>query len=185
MVDNVFSKLAHRFVAWPLPADQCATDPSYAHPRHGTHLLTVAQAEAMLRYVLAGEADYQAYCQREHPEAEGTLGSLTTVATMLETYGIAELPANESGQVDFMRALMDSAVAEIRAFIAKQRPAEPEVGHDAWYRGWECSYDVDAALYGHEGWRAYKGGADLDARQTSGKTWSDLLDEIDEQEGAA
>lgn len=121
---DTFKQLANRFCAWTLPADvcadPCATDASYPHPRHGTNLLTVSQAEQMLRYVLAGEADYCAYCEQTDREADGTRESLARVANMLEQYGLAELPASEAGQVDFMRAIMDSAVAEIRAFLAKE-----------------------------------------------------------------
>jgi hypothetical protein len=62
------------------------------------------------------------------------------------------------------------------------RPNEPAKGSDAWYRGWECGYDATAASWGAEGWRAAKGGWDLDCRHTSGRTWSDLLDEIDAEE---
>lgn len=62
------------------------------------------------------------------------------------------------------------------------RPDEPEIGHDVWYRGWECGYDVDAALWGCEGWRAYKGGADIDAPMTAARTFNELLDEIDDEE---
>lgn len=123
MTTNTFQELAQRFCTWPLPdavcADPCASEPGYRFPRTGTNLLTVAQAEQMLRYVLAGECDYRAYAEAVHEEAEGTRKSLETVANMLETYGIAELPANELGQIDFMRALMESAVAEIRAYLAK------------------------------------------------------------------
>ena len=123
-MNDTFKQLANRFCAWPLPADvcadSCASDPAYAYPRSGTNLLTVAQAEQMLRYVLAGEADYRAYAEQVHgKEADGTRESLATVANMLEQYGLAELPANEAGQVDFMRAIMESAVAEIRAYLAK------------------------------------------------------------------
>lgn len=49
--------LAERFCAAPLPADVaadvCATEHNYPHTRHGTSLLTVAQAKDVLRYVLA------------------------------------------------------------------------------------------------------------------------------------
>lgn len=120
---DTFKQLANRFCAWPLPtdvcADLCATDSNYPQMRYGTNLLTTAQAEKMLRYVLAGEADYRKYCEQTDVEADGTRESLATVANMLEQYGIAELPANEAGQVDFMRAIMESAVAEIRCFLAK------------------------------------------------------------------
>lgn len=121
---DTFKQLAIRFCQWQLPvdvcADTCATIPNYEHARHGTSLLTAAQAEQMLRHVLAGEADYRAYAEQVHSkEADGTRESLATVANMLEQYGLAELPANEAGQVDFMRAIMESAVAEIRAYLTK------------------------------------------------------------------
>lgn len=123
-MSDTFKQLANRFCAWPLPADvcadPCAADANYPHPRHGTNLLTVSQAEQMLRHVLAGEADYRAFAENTHEGmADGTRESLATVANMLEQYGLAELPANEAGQVDFMRAIMESAVAEIRAFLTK------------------------------------------------------------------
>lgn len=60
-----------------------------------------------------------------------------------------------------------------------QRPNEPPHNEPAWYRGWECGYDEMAAYWGAEPWRAYKGCCDLDAPQTCGRTWTDLLDEID------
>ena len=127
MSGDPFRALAERFCAWPLPpdvcVDSCATIKDHPHQRHGTNLLTVAQAEGMLRHVLAGEASYRAFCARLPVEAEGTLDSLAQVATMLETYGVAELPANEVGKVDFMRVIMDGAVAEIRGFLAKQQGA--------------------------------------------------------------
>lgn len=66
--------------------------------------------------------------------------------------------------------------------IVYVRPAEPDLGHDVWYRGWECSYDINAALYVGEGWRAYKGGCDIDAPHESSKTFSGLLDSIDDHE---
>lgn len=126
-MNDTFKQLANRFCAWPLPADvcadPCATDAKYPHPRHGTNLLTVSQAEQMLRHVLAGEADYRTYCEQADREADGTRESLATVANMLEQYGIAELPANNAGKIDFMRAIMESAVAEIRAYLAKGDPA--------------------------------------------------------------
>lgn len=67
----------------------------------------------------------------------------------------------------------------------KARPDEPPHGADIYYRGWECGYDATAAYWGAEGWRAAKGGWDLDCQHTSGRTWSDLLDEIDAEEDDA
>lgn len=65
------------------------------------------------------------------------------------------------------------------------RPEEPSKAFRTpavWYRGWECGWDGTAAYWGAEGWVAYKGGCDLDAPSTSGRTWTDLLDEIDAEE---
>jgi len=62
------------------------------------------------------------------------------------------------------------------------RPAEPEIGHDVWYRGWECSFYDDAEFWTGRGWQAYKGGADIDAPNVNARTFSDLLDEIDDAE---
>lgn len=67
----------------------------------------------------------------------------------------------------------------------KARPDEPSKAFgtpEVWYRGWECGYDATAASWGAEGWRAAKGGWDLDCRHTCGRTWTDLLDEIDWEE---
>ena len=65
------------------------------------------------------------------------------------------------------------------------RPDEPPKAFGTpavWYRGWECGYDSDAAAWGFEGWHAYKGGCDLGAPCATGRTWPDLLDEIDAEE---
>lgn len=67
----------------------------------------------------------------------------------------------------------------------KTRIGEPPSGTDVWYRGWECGWDATAASYGAEGWRAYKGGCDLDAPQAGGRTWAELLDDIDDAEDEA
>lgn len=62
------------------------------------------------------------------------------------------------------------------------RPAEPAATHHVWYRGWEIGYDHDAAYWGGTGWRAYKGGCDLDAPEVMAATYAACLDEIDEAE---
>jgi len=62
------------------------------------------------------------------------------------------------------------------------RPLEPQGTDHVWYRGWEVGYDHDAANWGGTGWRAYKGGCDLDAREVMSATYQGCLDEIDEQE---
>jgi hypothetical protein len=75
--------------------------------------------------------------------------------------------------------------SQAKRAAAIARPDEPPKSYGTppvWYRGWECDYDATAAFWGAEGWRAAKGGWDLDCRQTSGRTWTDLLDEIDAEE---
>jgi hypothetical protein len=64
------------------------------------------------------------------------------------------------------------------------RPDEPakSMSTYVWYRGWECGWNAEAADWGFEGWDAYKGGCDLGAPHVSGRTWSDLLDEVDAEE---
>lgn len=62
------------------------------------------------------------------------------------------------------------------------RPAVPLRGTDIWYRGWEVGFDVDAAYWTGDGWRAYKGGCDLDVPTLSAGTYAALLDDIDNEE---
>ncbi len=62
------------------------------------------------------------------------------------------------------------------------RPEEPKGDALAWYIGWEIGFNYDAHAYAGEGWLAYKGGADLDAPTVSGKTFDDVLREIEEAE---
>lgn len=62
------------------------------------------------------------------------------------------------------------------------RPAQPAKDRVAWYRGWEAGYDQEAGFWTSSGWRAYKGGCDIDAPHVDAKTWSELLDAIDEEE---
>jgi hypothetical protein len=67
----------------------------------------------------------------------------------------------------------------------KARPDEPSKAFGTpavWYRGWECGWCSESAYWGFEPWTAAKGGWDLDCRHTSGRTWSDLLDEIDAEQ---
>lgn len=64
----------------------------------------------------------------------------------------------------------------------KHRPAEPESEDCVWYRGWEVGFDQMAHDYTQRGWRAYKGGVDLDAPTADGATFEACLDDVDEQE---
>lgn len=67
--------------------------------------------------------------------------------------------------------------AELRARI--ERPTQRET---VWFLGWEIGYDSDAAYWAGLGWRAYKGGADLDASSLSSATFENLLDQIEDEE---
>jgi hypothetical protein len=66
--------------------------------------------------------------------------------------------------------------------LEEPRPPEPQGDDVVWYRGWEVGFDGMAHDYGGEGWRAYKGGCDLDAPQVSARTYDACLDEIDSEE---
>lgn len=68
------------------------------------------------------------------------------------------------------------------AQVVQVRPPEPQGTTCVWYRGWEVGWDHDAAFWGGTGWRAYKGGCDLDALEVMSETYQGCLDEIDEQE---
>ena len=65
-----------------------------------------------------------------------------------------------------------------------ERPVEPTESADVWYRGWEVGFDDTAHRWSGEGWRAYKGGCDLDAPTVSAATFIGCLNEIDEAEDA-
>lgn len=128
MSDEYLNRLAERFCQAPLPADvcadSCASMVDYPHPRMGTNLLTVAQAKEVLRFVLAGELDWQAWAKSERDaQPEGTPEALATCAAMLEEYGADCFPANDQGQVHFARSMMDATASEIRAFLAKEGTA--------------------------------------------------------------
>ncbi len=53
---------------------------------------------------------------------EGTLKSLKRCASMLNTYAPDCFPANENGQVHFVRAMMESVADEIDAYLAEHAP---------------------------------------------------------------
>lgn len=65
------------------------------------------------------------------------------------------------------------------------RPDVPHGEDTVWYRGWEAGYEFQLEYWTGGGYRAYKGGADLDAREVTSSTWAGLLDEIDEAEDDA
>lgn len=69
--------------------------------------------------IAEGEANYRAYCLASPDHVhEGTLEELATCARMLDEYGVKEMPANENGQIEFNRAMMESTVGAINAFLA-------------------------------------------------------------------
>ena len=62
------------------------------------------------------------------------------------------------------------------------RPPQPFAEAAVWYRGWEVGYDLEADKWTSHGWRAYKGGCDLDAPHVDADTYEGVLDAIDEEE---
>ena len=66
-----------------------------------------AKAAALRAQSLAGDS-----------KPEGTAESLARCANMLNVYSPECFPANEYGQVHFVRAMMESVADEIRAFLA-------------------------------------------------------------------
>ena len=51
-----------------------------------------------------------------------------------------------------------------------------------WHRGWEMLFCPDAAFWTNEGWLAYKGGIDLDARRLEAPTLAELQELINDEE---
>lgn len=66
-------------------------------------------------------ARYHAETNAAVGEPEGTRESLARTARMLEIYGPECYPANPAGQVHFVRAMMQSTVDEIKAFLANTK----------------------------------------------------------------
>lgn len=63
-----------------------------------------------------------------------------------------------------------------------ERPPMPHGEDVVWYRGWEAGWEQQLEYYTSSGYRAYKGGCDLDALSVTASTWTGLLDAIDEKE---
>lgn len=64
----------------------------------------------------------QARRARNKAQAEGTIDALRRTAAMIETYSAGLFPVDDQGKVHFARAIMDSAAAELRAFLATCPP---------------------------------------------------------------
>ena len=65
------------------------------------------------------------------------------------------------------------------------RPPVPYGEDVVRYRGWEAGFERDLDYWTGSGYRAYKGGCDLDAPNVTAGTWTGLLDAIDEEEDHA
>ena len=61
-------------------------------------------------------------------------------------------------------------------------PREPVADATVYYRGWEIGWSRVAWYWSGEGWIAYKGGCDLDAREVRSATYQGCLDAIDDEE---
>ena len=70
--------------------------------------------------ITAGEAlarEFRISSRQTDGKPEGTRESLKRCANMLDMYAPEIFPANDKGQVDFGRAMMESVVDEITAFL--------------------------------------------------------------------
>lgn len=63
-----------------------------------------------------------------------------------------------------------------------EHPPEPASGDSTWYGDWECGWEPERANWTGEGYVAYKGGCDLDARYVTASTWDKLLEAVDDEE---
>ncbi len=73
----------------------------------------------------AKAAQFRAEIRDGDGKPEGTIESLLRCVKMLNTYAADSFPANEHGQVHFVRAIMESAADEIAAFVAAKPAVEP------------------------------------------------------------
>ena len=92
--------------------------------------------------------------------------------------------SEEAQRISDAEAALDEIVqiAQAAGDYDLPRPLEPSRQGRTWYRGWEAAYDANAALWGCEGWYACLGGEDLDCIVVRGRTWAELLDEIDDHD---
>jgi hypothetical protein len=72
----------------------------------------------------AGEAAYQAACAAIREELADEPANLPLTLAMLDKWTPQVLPANDAGQVDFARALLDSAAEAIRKHLATPAPQD-------------------------------------------------------------
>ncbi len=76
-------------------------------------------ALAATQVLPANEKAAKEFRQSLAGDIEGTRESVERSAKMLETYAPDLYPANELGQVDFSRAMMESAADEVMAFLSR------------------------------------------------------------------
>lgn len=90
--------------------------------------------------VISGEQKYLAYRQKDRLSnpPSGTTESLRVLLNTIREYALPELPANEHGQVPFLRTIFDAALDEVEATIELQkalvgmvRRAKPIIEQDA------------------------------------------------------
>lgn len=93
-------------------------------PAASTELSRLTRELAELREAAAatpeakGEASYQAYRRAMAEEFADEPADLPGTLRMLDEWGPDALPANESGQIHFARALLESAADAIRKHLA-------------------------------------------------------------------
>lgn len=116
-----YQTFANRFCAAPLPksvcADLCATDSAYPHPRIGTNLLTVAEAEEVLKHVLEGA-----------PFTEIMTLAWHRVASQI-SYHHADDSGTEWGSANALKPLLLALETQIKAYGGKRPDGAYLLGH--------------------------------------------------------
>ena len=141
MNDAQIKHMVDRFLSWELPRDFFPdagityVRPASYPPHHpgptGTNLFAANQADVMVRHMVEGlpaneipepNQEWEAKAAAHHAEsvAEAGVNPFDTL-TMLERWKADAEPANELGQVNFSRAMLDSATDALRMALEISR----------------------------------------------------------------
>ena len=130
---------------------------------------------------MTGEQLAKQYRAEHAGRVEGTRESLLRCATMLYTYAPDLFPANESGQIHFARAMMDSVADEIRKFL-NTLPQESPMSVRSKVR---CTSKLDNAVTFTTVYEPDETKNDENARFTKATPWGDISLGIDNPEALA
>lgn len=123
-----YLNFANRFCAAPLPksvcADLCATDSQYVGQRSGTNLLTVAEAEEVLKHVIGGAPLVEILTLAWHKVA----GQIS--------YHHADDSGKEWGSAKGLKMLLLSLETQIKAY-GGERPEGQYLLGPGWRIKWE------------------------------------------------